>query len=249
MVHSGPCQIHVVVHLLSCIWLSAAPWPASLSFTVSWSVVQTCVHWVDDAIQPFYPLSPPSPPALNLAQCLESAVCITWPKYWRFSFSISSSSGYSGLISFRIEWFEYCVKRLLSVGSAGSSTDYRFVIWPVYIPPDTPSLILSGHCQGFWSWSSSVTKLIANGSLDHSVLLFRLLFPLLLIEQGLLLSAGVRSLFCSSVRSAWGLLIYYSEIWLESHFVVCGVCQWWSGRARVALKIREWENLLLLEHL
>ena len=31
--------------------------------------------------------------------------------------------------------------------------------------------------------------------------------------------------------------------------MVCGVCQWWSGRARVALKISEWENLLLLEHL
>ena len=35
----------------------------------------------------------------------ESALCIRWPEYWSFSFSISPSSGYSGLISFRIDWF------------------------------------------------------------------------------------------------------------------------------------------------
>ena len=36
----------------------------------------------------------------------ESALCIRWPKYWSFSFSISPSNEYSGLISFRIEWFD-----------------------------------------------------------------------------------------------------------------------------------------------
>ena len=36
----------------------------------------------------------------------ESAVCIRWPKYWSFSFSISHSNEYSGLISFRIDWFD-----------------------------------------------------------------------------------------------------------------------------------------------
>ena len=35
----------------------------------------------------------------------ESVLCIRWPKYWSFSFSISPSSEYSGLISFRIDWF------------------------------------------------------------------------------------------------------------------------------------------------
>ena len=35
----------------------------------------------------------------------ESVLCIRWPKYWSFSFSISPSSGYSGFISFRIDWF------------------------------------------------------------------------------------------------------------------------------------------------
>ena len=36
----------------------------------------------------------------------ESALCIRWPKYWSFSFSISPSSEYSGLISFKIDWFD-----------------------------------------------------------------------------------------------------------------------------------------------
>ena len=36
----------------------------------------------------------------------ESALCLKWPKYWSFSFSISPSNEYSGLISFRIDWFD-----------------------------------------------------------------------------------------------------------------------------------------------
>ena len=36
----------------------------------------------------------------------ESVLCIRWPKYWRFSFSISPSNEYSGLISFRIDWLD-----------------------------------------------------------------------------------------------------------------------------------------------
>ena len=74
---------------------------------------QTQVHWVSDAIQPSHPLLLPSPPALNLSQhqgirvfSIEFALCIRWPKYWSFSFSISPSSEYSGLISFRIDWFD-----------------------------------------------------------------------------------------------------------------------------------------------
>ena len=36
----------------------------------------------------------------------ESVLCISWPKYWSFSFSISPSNEYSGLISFRVDWFD-----------------------------------------------------------------------------------------------------------------------------------------------
>ena len=72
---------------------------------------QTHVHWVSDAIQPSHLLSSPSPPAFNPSQRQglfnESVLRIRWPKYWTFSFNISPSNGYSGLISFRIDWFDF----------------------------------------------------------------------------------------------------------------------------------------------
>ena len=43
----------------------------------------------------------------------ELALCIRWPKYWSFSFSISPSNEYSGLISFRIDWFDLAVQGTL----------------------------------------------------------------------------------------------------------------------------------------
>ena len=73
-------------------------------------LTQTHVHQVGDAIQPSHPLSSPSPPTFNLSQhqglSNESVLCIRWPKYWSFSFSISPSNEYSELISFRIDWLD-----------------------------------------------------------------------------------------------------------------------------------------------
>ena len=71
---------------------------------------QTHVHGISDAIQLFHPMSSPSPPAFNLLSIRvfsnELALHIRQPKYWSFSFSISPSNEYSGLISFRIDWFD-----------------------------------------------------------------------------------------------------------------------------------------------
>ena len=70
---------------------------------------QTHVHWVGNAIQPSHLLSPPSPAfSLSQHQGLFQWVgsSIRWPNYWSFSFSISFSSEYSGLISFKIDWFD-----------------------------------------------------------------------------------------------------------------------------------------------
>ena len=60
---------------------------------------------------PSHPLSSTSPPAFNLSQhqgffSNETVLHIRWPKCWRFSFSISSSSEHSGLISFRMDWLD-----------------------------------------------------------------------------------------------------------------------------------------------
>ena len=72
---------------------------------------QVRVHWIGDAIQPSHSLLPSSPSDFSLSQhevfSSESAVRIRWPKYWSFSFSIIPSKEYSGLISFRIDWFDF----------------------------------------------------------------------------------------------------------------------------------------------
>ena len=73
-------------------------------------VAQIHVHCVDDVIQPSLPLLPlflltSILPSIRVFSS-ELALHIKWPKYWSFSFSISPSNEYSGLISFRIDWFD-----------------------------------------------------------------------------------------------------------------------------------------------
>ena len=71
---------------------------------------QTHVLRVGGAIQPSHPLSSPSPLAFNFPSISvfssELVLHIRWPKYWSFSFSISPSNEYSGLISFRMDWLD-----------------------------------------------------------------------------------------------------------------------------------------------
>ena len=73
---------------------------------------QTHVHQVGYAIQPSLPLLSPSP-AFHLSEHQdlfhESVLCVRWAEYWSFSLSISPSSEYSGLISFRMDWLDYSV--------------------------------------------------------------------------------------------------------------------------------------------
>ena len=73
-------------------------------------LAQIHVHLVSDAIQPSHSLLSPSPPTFNLASIRvfsnESVFCMRWPNYWSFSFSISLSNDYSGLISYRIDWLD-----------------------------------------------------------------------------------------------------------------------------------------------
>ena len=73
-------------------------------------LAQIHVHRVGDGIKPSHPLPSPSPPAFNLSYhrvfSNESVLHSRCPKHWSFSFSISPSNEYSGLISFRIDWFD-----------------------------------------------------------------------------------------------------------------------------------------------
>ena len=83
------------------------PWTAVCqAITISWSLFKP-MSVESDAIQLSHLLSSPCPPAFNLPSIRvfssKSVLCIRWPKIWSFSFSISSSSQYLGLISFRMD--------------------------------------------------------------------------------------------------------------------------------------------------
>ena len=71
---------------------------------------QTHVYHISDAIQPSHPLSSRSLPTFNLPSIRvfssESVLHFRWPKFQSFSFSISPSNEYSGLIAFRTDWFD-----------------------------------------------------------------------------------------------------------------------------------------------
>ena len=102
------------VQSLSCVWLSVTPWTAahqaSLSITNSRSLlglmpielVMPSNHLI--LCHPL--LLPPSIfPSIRVFSN-ESTLHIRWPKYWSFSFNISPSNEYSGLISFRMDWLD-----------------------------------------------------------------------------------------------------------------------------------------------
>ena len=74
---------------------------------------QTQVHWVGDDILCHPLLLLPSVFPSNRVSSNESTLPIRWPKYWSFSFSISPSNEYSGLISFQIDWFDLAVQGTL----------------------------------------------------------------------------------------------------------------------------------------
>ena len=98
------------VQLFSRILLFATPWTAarqaSLFITNSWSLLMSSesVMPSNHLILCCLPLLPTSIfPSIRVFSN-ESVLCIRWPKYWSFSFNISPSSEYSGLISFRMDW-------------------------------------------------------------------------------------------------------------------------------------------------
>ena len=92
---------------------SATPWPAArqafLSITNSWSLLRLMSI---ESLMPSnhlifcHPLPLPSIIPSNSIFSNVSTLCIRWPKYWSFSFSITPSNKYSGLISFRMDWFD-----------------------------------------------------------------------------------------------------------------------------------------------
>ena len=95
---------------------------------------QTHVSHIGDVTQPSHPLLSPLPPTSIFSSIgvfsNGSVLRIRWPKYWSFSFSISPSNVYSGLISFRMDWLDLLavqgnLKRLLQHHSSKASILWR----------------------------------------------------------------------------------------------------------------------------
>ena len=121
--------------MLSCVQLFVTPWTtacqASLSFTVSQSwlklmSIESVMLFNHLILCHLLLLLPSVFPSIRVFSN-ESAIHTRWPKYWSFSFSISPSSKYSGLISFRVDWFDILVVQ----GTLESSPAPHFIISPL----------------------------------------------------------------------------------------------------------------------
>ena len=133
-------------------------------------LTQIHVHWVGDAIPSSHPLCPllllPSIfPRIRIFSN-ESVRHIRWPKYWNFSFSISPSNEYSGLIFFGIDWFDLLaaqgtLKSLLQHHSSKASilqcSDFFIVLisYPYMTTGKTITLTR-------WTFVGKVTSLLFN---------------------------------------------------------------------------------------
>ena len=106
-------EIWVVVRSLSHVGLSLTPWTAAHQVSPSSAISQSLLRLASiELVMPSNhlvlccpPFLLPSGSSIRLSSN-ELALHIRWPQYWNFSFSISPSSEYSGLISFRIDWFD-----------------------------------------------------------------------------------------------------------------------------------------------
>ena len=119
----------IVVQSLSCVWLCDPMDYSTPGFPVLYYLLefaQTHVHWLSDAIPPFilcHPLFllPSISPSIRVFSN-ESVLCNRWPNYWSFSFSISSSNDYWGLISWLTDLISLLSK---GVSRVFSSTTVR----------------------------------------------------------------------------------------------------------------------------
>ena len=151
-------QFVIVVQLLSCVQLFLTPWTAahqtSLSFTVSWTLLKfTTIELVilSNHLIPCHPLLllPSIFPSIRIFSS-ESAVCIRWPEYWSFSFSINPFNEYSGLILLGLLVWSPCCPR-------DSQKSSPIPYWKHQFFSAQPSLWSSSHTHTWqlkktWFW-------------------------------------------------------------------------------------------------
>ena len=131
---------------LSCVQLFATPWTAACQASMSITNSQSLLKLISiesviasNHLILYCPLLllPSILPSIRVFS-KESVLCIRWPKYWSFSFIISSSNEYSGLISFRRDWLDLfavqgTLKRLLQHHSSKASILQRSAFFTVQL--------------------------------------------------------------------------------------------------------------------
>ena len=121
---------------------------------------QTHVHWVGDATQPSNSLSsllllPSIFPSIRVFSC-ESVLHIKWPKYWSFSFSISPSNEYSGLISISMDWLDLlAVQGTLKHLPQHHSSKASIVLCSVFFIVQLFAALWTAACQSSLSFTNS----------------------------------------------------------------------------------------------
>ena len=153
----------------SCLWPHGLQHTRFLVFHHLPEFAQTHVHWVGDAIQPSRPLFSPWSCLLRIGVFSnELALRTRWPKYWSFSFIISPSNEYSGLISFRIDWFDLLavqatLKSLIQLHSSKASILQHSAFFNVLLPypyiTTGKSIVLT-----IWTFVNKVMPLLFNAS-------------------------------------------------------------------------------------
>ena len=152
----------IVVQLLSRVQLFVAPWTAVSQAFLSFTICKSLLKLMSiESVMPsnhlilccLLLLLPSIFPSIRVFSN-ESALSIRWPKYWSFSFSISPSNEYSGLISFRIDWFDPLavqgtLKRFFQHHSSKALILRCLVLFMVQ-PSHQPTLVLlPGKCHGW----------------------------------------------------------------------------------------------------
>ena len=134
-------HVVVAVQSLSHVQLFATPWTAACQPSVSFTISQTLLRLMSiESMMPSnhlilgHPFLLPSILPNIWVFFNESVLCIRWPRYESFSFSISPSNEYSGLISFRMDWLDLLavqgtLKSLLQHHSSKASILQHSVLW------------------------------------------------------------------------------------------------------------------------
>jgi len=138
MIHSRLTSImSFVIQLLSRIQLFATPWTVARQTSLSFTICQILLKLLSiESVMSSNHLvlchSLLLPPSIFLSIRIfsnELALRIRWPKYWSFSFNISPSNEYSGLISFRIDWFDLLCSPWDSQESSPTPLSKALILW------------------------------------------------------------------------------------------------------------------------